>query len=261
VNAAVKAVAPDICFHLAAVSAIAQASEDPRLAWAVNLHGTLHLAGAIRAHAPDCVLLHVSSADAYGASFQSGVALDEFALLAPINTYGVTKAAADLAIGAFASEGMRAIRLRPFNHTGPGQSDAFVISAFARQIAAISLGQQAPIIEVGSLDSERDFLDVNDVCEAYALCAAAVADLPSGTIFNIASGRPRRIGDILARLLELADVSAEVRPNPKRMRSSDLPTATGDAGCVRRALGWTPVVKWDDTLHSVIRYWRDLLTR
>ena len=133
-DAEVAALRPDACVHLAAVSAIRQASADPDRAWRVNLHGTLHLAESVLAEAPSCRFLHVSSADAYGLSFRAGAPLDEGAPLAPADTYGATKAAADLAIGALALRGLAAIRFRPFNHTGPGQSEEFAVPAFAAQL-------------------------------------------------------------------------------------------------------------------------------
>ncbi|MBO0711710.1 MAG: GDP-mannose 4,6-dehydratase, partial [Acetobacteraceae bacterium] len=138
VGALVREIRPDVCIHLAAVSAVNAARRDAALTWRVNLHGTLWLAEAILAEAPECRLLLVSSADVYGGSFRIGRPLDETAPPAPANIYAATKAAADLAIGALvAAEGLRAIRLRPFNHTGPGQTAQFAVPAFARQIARI----------------------------------------------------------------------------------------------------------------------------
>src|SRR6185437_13750265 len=102
--------------------------------------------------------------------------------LAPINAYGATKAAADLALGSMAEHGLRCVRLRPFNHTGPGQSEQFVVAAFARQIARIAAGLQPPLLEVGNIDTRRDFLDVRDVCSAYAACIERAATLAPGTI-------------------------------------------------------------------------------
>ena len=136
VEDAVRVGAPDACIHLAAVSAINAARQEPDLAWKVNFHGTMHLAWALSKFSPSCQMLFVSSSDAYGASFQAGQALDESAPLAPLNIYGQTKAAADLALGGMAAQGLRVVRLRPFNHTGPGQSANFVIPAFARQIGS-----------------------------------------------------------------------------------------------------------------------------
>jgi nucleoside-diphosphate-sugar epimerase len=201
-------------------------------------------------------LLFPSSADAYGASFKCGRALDERAPLAPMNVYGATKAAADLALGAMVSDGLRVIRARPFNHTGSGQSAEFVMPAFARQIARIEAGLQAPLLRVGALDSQRDFLDVRDVCTAYAACLSHGADLPPGTILNIASGIPRRIGDILDALRCLSGVEMEIETEQARLRVGDIPSATGDATEARIRLNWAPRIDWDQTLHDVLIDWR-----
>ena len=205
VTAAILAeVAPTCCVHLAAISSIMHAAQDQALAWQVNLHGALNLAQAILAHTPDCQMLFVSSADAYGASFRAGVPLDESAALAPMSLYGATKAAADLALGALANQGLRVVRLRPFNHVGAGQSADFAVASFARQLARIGAGLQPPVLQVGRLDTFRDFLDVRDVCAAYIACMARRDVIPPGTIINIASGQARRIGTVLQDLIDLA---------------------------------------------------------
>ena len=255
-EAAVAAARPDAVVHLAAVAAPMDARRDPARAWQVNLHGTLTLARVVMALVPDAVLLFAGTADAYGASFRAGVPLDEQAPLAPLNTYGATKAAADLALGALAAEGLRVVRARPFNHTGPGQTEAFVVPAFARQVARIAAGLQPPVIEVGALEPERDFLDVRDVSAAYARLLAA--DLPPGAIVNLASGVPRRVGSVLDDLLRLGGVAAEVRADPGRMRGVDIPRAVGDAG-LARGLGWVPAIAWERTLGDVLAYWTDRL--
>lgn len=255
--AAVEKVAPDACVHLAGVTAVGQARAQPDLAWQVNLHGTVNLARAVLAAAPECRFLMISSAEAYGASFRQFARVNEAAALAPMNTYAATKAAADLAIGAMVTDGLRAIRLRPFNHTGPGQTDAFVVPAFARQIARIEAGLQPPVIRTGALEPSRDFLDVRDVCVAYAMCLTQPETvLPSGAILNLASGVPRRIGDVLVDLCRIAGIEAEIETEFGRLRQSDIPLACGDAGLARDCLGWSPAIAWPQTLRDVLDDWR-----
>ena len=257
VRAGIAASRPEAVVHLAAIAAPAAARADPDAAWRVNLHGTMNLARAVLAEAPECMLLFAGSADAYGRSFAAGRKLDESAALEPLNTYGATKAAADLALGAMASEGLRVIRARPFNHTGPGQTEAFVVAAFARQVARITAGLQENVINVGALDPLRDFLDVRDVCACYAAVLERAADLPPGLILNIASGQPRRIGDILRDLLEAGRVQAEIRTDTTRLRPSDIPLAAGDASRARSLLGWAPRIPWTQTLADVLADWCD----
>jgi GDP-4-dehydro-6-deoxy-D-mannose reductase len=256
VEAAVQEASPDVCIHLAAVSTVRGAERDEDHAWQVNLHGSLHVARAIMRHAPDCLMLFISSADAYGSSFRSGIPVTEDVALAPMSTYAATKAAADLALGSMAELGLRCVRLRPFNHTGPGQSEQFVVAAFARQIARIAAGLQPPLLEVGNIDTRRDFLDVRDVCSAYAACIERAATLAPGTILNLASGQARKIGDILSELQSLADVALEVCIDPTRVRKSDVASACGDATLARETLGWAPAIPWQRTLQDVLDDWR-----
>lgn len=252
----IRADPPDACIHLGAISAIPAAQNKPDAAWQINLHGTISLARTLLTEAPQCTMLFSSTADAYGRSFQAGHPVTEETALAPANTYGATKAAADLALGAMVGEGLRVIRVRPFNHTGPGQSPAFVVAAFARQVALIAAGRQAPVMKVGALDPLRDFLDVRDVCAAYVLCLERADDLPPGIILNIASGIPRRIGSILDDLQAIAGTSATVEIDRARLRPSDTPTASGDSSVARSLLGWMPRMTWEQTLTDVFNDWR-----
>jgi GDP-4-dehydro-6-deoxy-D-mannose reductase len=256
VDALVREVRPDACVHLAAVATVPAARHDPGHAWRVNLHGSLALAAALLEHSSNCVLLYVSSGEIYGKSFRAGIPLDETAAAAPMNAYAATKAAADLALGAMAGDGLRVIRLRPFNHTGPGQSADFVLPAFARQVARIEAQLQPPTMHVGALDPRRDFLDVRDVCEAYVACLERADAIAPGTIFNIASGTPRRIGDILQQLLDLAGVTAKPEIGAALLRPSEIPIAAGNANAARVALGWHAAIPWQQTLREVLADWR-----
>jgi GDP-4-dehydro-6-deoxy-D-mannose reductase len=257
IRAMVHDTKPDICIHLGAITTVQAAQESESDAWLVNLHGTLAVARAIRDHAPDCTLLFASSAEAYGNSFRDGNALTESAALAPTNVYGVTKAAADLALGAMAEQGLRVVRLRPFNHTGPGQEPLFVVPAFARHVARIAAGLQDPVVTVGNMEARRDFLDVRDVCTAYLACIRYRDELPPGTIFNLSSGQPRRIGDILNDLLALAEVNVAIRVDPALLRPTDLPITRGNADKARTMIGWQPAIPWQETLRDVITDWQE----
>ncbi len=257
VHSAVKAAAPDACVHLAGITTLGQAREDPDLAWQVNLHGTLNLARAVLAEAPACRFLYVSTSEVYGASFRGGVPVTELTPLAPMNTYAASKAAADLAIGAMVNEGLRAIRVRPFNHTGPGQTEAFVVPAFARQMTRIEAGLQPARMKVGALEPARDFLDVRDICTAYIACLTQPnSALPPGTILNLASGIPRRIGDILQAMVRLAGIEVAVESDVGLLRPSDIPLACGDSSRAHQLLGWAPRIAWEQTLTDVLAYWR-----
>ncbi|TIO54740.1 MAG: NAD-dependent epimerase/dehydratase family protein [Mesorhizobium sp.] len=257
IDDAVREVHPTALVHLAAVAAPSDARNDPRHAWDVNVTGTMNLAESVMRHAPEARFVYVGSSEAYGASFQSATGpVTENTPLRPVDVYGATKAAADLMIGQMSYDGLRAIRFRPFNHTGPGQADTYVVSDFARQVAEILSGKREPVIHVGNLEAERDFLDVRDVVRAYAI--AAIQDSKTGPdcVYNIASGRPRRIRDILDMLISQSGIEIEVRADPKRLRPNEIPVACGDASKAHEKLKWTPLVPFEQTIADVLDYWR-----
>ncbi|EAS51470.1 putative NAD-dependent epimerase/dehydratase [Aurantimonas manganoxydans SI85-9A1] len=255
---AVKVARPTAVVHLAAMAAPAEANRSPRRAWDVNLTGAMNVAEAVLRHAPEARFVNAGSSEAYGDAFLSTDApLTESAPLQPTSVYGATKAAADLMVGQMAHDGLKSVRFRPFNHTAPRQADTYVVSAFARQIADIMAGKQAPVVAVGSLEAERDFLDARDVVRAYAI-AALDPSVPVGpsSVYNLASGRAWRIGDILDHLVELSGRDIEVRVDPARLRPNLVPRAVGNPEAASRALGWRPEIAFEDTLRDVLRFWR-----
>jgi GDP-4-dehydro-6-deoxy-D-mannose reductase len=229
VAAHVKATTPDIVVHLAAVSAVTTSVTAPRYAWDVNLGGTLNLVLAMQAHAPEAHLLYVSSAEVYGASLKSGASATEQVLLQPMNPYAASKAAADILVRQAAAAGLSTTIMRPFNHTGAGQSETFVAPSFAAH-----------------------FLDVEDVVRAYTMALDARATLEPGEVFNVASGKAVRIGDLLERLLSQARTPIEVRVDPGRLRRAPIATAIGDSTHLRQTLGWSPQISLEDTLAAVL---------
>jgi GDP-4-dehydro-6-deoxy-D-mannose reductase len=252
VEDAIAGTSPTHIVHLAGIAAPIAANADPEETWRTHLYGTLNIARVILKRAPDCWLIHVGSGLVYGESAKAGRALDENALLAPIDEYSSTKAAADLALGALTRTGLKCIRLRPFNHTGPGQSEAFVVPAFAMQIARIEARLAPPIIRVGNLEAQRDFLDVRDVAGAYALVMKNLQRLESGCVLNVASGIPRRISDILASLVARSRVEISVEHDPERQRAGDLPVLVGDASRARKLLHWKPEYSFEETLTALL---------
>ena len=251
VDTLVRRIRPTAVIHLAGMSSPVKARIETRAAWDVNLFGTMNLAEAVLRHVPEARFINAGSAEIYGESFNAGNgALSEEAPLAPLNPYATTKAAADLLLGQLAGAGLAAVRFRPFNHTGPGQSTAFAVPAFASQIAAAERGGE-PVIRVGNLEARRDFLDVRDVVEAYLL-AVTVPSLPRGAVLNLASGEPRRIGDALDAMLRLSRVPMRIECDETLMRPSDVPVTRGEASRARALLGWRPTISWEQTIRDVL---------
>lgn len=248
---------PTHVLNLSGIAAPAVASADPEGAWRVNVDGVRMLASSILDHVPEAVLVNAGSGLIYGASFATRKPLDENALVAPFDEYGATKGAADLALGALVRRGLRCVRMRPFNHIGPGQSEDFVIAAFAAQVARIEAGLAPPVLRVGNLDAERDFVDVRDIVDAYALALRAGTELPPGVIINLASGVSRRIKDLLDMLLAMSRVTTiTIETDSDRLRPSDLPWVAGDATRARSLLGWIAKEPIETTLADVLEDWR-----
>ena len=252
----VAEVRPTHTLHLAALASVHQALEAPAAAWRINLCGSINLAEALARHAPGGTLVQVSTAEVYGRSFTAGEPLDEAAPLAPANPYAKAKAAAESAVQDVAGTQLRVLVLRPFNHTGPGQDERFVVPAFAAQIARIERGLSEPVLRVGNLAAERDFLDARDVARAYVEVLRRADELPMRLVLNVASGVPRRIEDILGSLKALARRDFTVEPNRTRMRPSEIPRAVGSRAAIEAVLDWRPEIPWQDTLAAVLDDWR-----
>lgn len=253
VERSIREIRPDYLVHLAAISNVPRSFADPRTTWVVNVIGTLNILEAIKRAKLDTRVLLVSSSEVYGQSFARGVPLDEEAPTHPMNPYAASKLAAEVLTDPYVSHGMRLVIARPFNHIGRGQSPGFAIPSFAGQLAAIATGRQPAVISVGNLDAQRDFLHVTDVVRAYRDLLVAFDSLPVGSIFNVCSGTPRRIGDVLDALVQLSGLTVQIEQDPTRMRPSDIPIAVGDSTRLRRVTGWRPAMTWTATLDDCLR--------
>ena len=249
--AALAPLAPDLIVHLAAQASVAQSEKAKGETWDANFGMTRALGQATAAAAPQSVFLFVSTGEVYGASFKAGPANEQTALL-PTNPYARAKVAAELVLVDTLHADNRLIIARPFNHTGPGQDARFVLPSFAAQIAAIEAGRAAPKIMVGNLDAIRDFSDVRDVCNAYALLAdQALMNGLRGT-FNIASGEPRVLGDILQLLLAQSRTAIVVETDPARLRPNDIPVVASSSALLHNTTGWQRAFSFEQTLSDLL---------
>jgi GDP-4-dehydro-6-deoxy-D-mannose reductase len=245
-------VEPDAIIHLAAQSSVAASKDDPQLTYRVNYLGTLSvLQGAAACSNAPRVLL-IGSADQYGPQEENTAAFREDSPIRPSSPYAHSKAEADRIGAAFASQGLPVVRIRAFNHTGAGQSDAFVLSSFARQVAEIEAGKREPVMRVGNLDSVRDFLDVGDVVDAYLRLLDPKLEIDA---YNVSSGVGVRLGDMLERLLAPLSDKPRIEIDPARFRPTDY--SVGDSSRLRNATGWAPHVPIEQTLMSLLDYWRE----
>lgn len=259
VDVLVSQLKPTHVIHLAGQASVPRSFQMPLETYQLNTMGTAHLLEAVCCHAPDARVLCIGSADPYGASFSAGAAVAEDAALQPLNPYAGSKAAAEMVALDYASRGMDLLRLRPFNHTGPGQSDAFVVSAFAKQIAEIQLGLKPPVVEVGNLEAQRDFSDVRDMVAAYAQLLTLDTGLSAGTAINLGAGEARSICSVLNDLIALSTREIEVVQDPARMRPNDIPLVLADVSRAR-SLGWENKIPWQVTLKDMLDFWRAQLS-
>ncbi len=248
---------PDLVFHLAAQSSVAFSWQHPLETLKVNAEGTVHLLETLRTIQPTPRVVLIGSGEQYGMIQPEDNPIREECPFRPANPYAVSKCAQDLyGYQYFAAYHLPVVRARPFNHFGPRQSSTFVIANFARQIALIEAGKAQPVLRVGNLQGQRDFLPVEDVVDAYL----ALADLGQpGEAYNIGSGQPRSIQSILDLLLTLTNVRVDIAIDPALVRPVDIPLLAADASLLRVHTGWLPAVPFEVALQRTLEYWRDVV--
>ncbi len=244
----VAAARPDVVYHLAAQAHVGRSWEDPATTLHGNLAMTLNMLEAVRAQAPSAVFLLVGSSEEYGPPLQVPTTEDE--LLRPANPYAVSKASCDLLGGLYAgAHGLRVIRARAFNHSGPGQEPVYAIASFARQVA---LGGDPVRVVTGNADTRRDYTDVRDVVRAYRLLAAR----GEPGIFNICSGVSFSAREVVATLGRVAGVEVIHEVDPARVRPNEVLEVRGSFARLHEATGWEPSIPFEQTLLDTVEYWR-----
>jgi GDP-4-dehydro-6-deoxy-D-mannose reductase len=247
----------DAVLHLAAQSSVADSFSNPGSTYEINFLGTANLLETLNAGGFAGPFLLVSTGEVYGSVTPSRAKLQEGAALRPASPYAVSKLAAEfLCLQWSLTSKIRAMVARPFVQIGPGQADRFVISSFARQIAEIKLGKIAPRIQAGNLSVIRDFLDVRDAVRAYE---TLLRKEPAG-VFNVCSGTPRRLADVLEQMLKIAGIRAMIEEDKNRMRPFDPPELVGDPENLGAATGWAPKIPFETTLADIISYWEKQLS-
>ena len=244
---------PERIYHLAAFSSVVESTRDPRHCYQINFGGTENLLEVWRQFGFDSRMLLVSSSNVYGVAGGVELPLRETSPLRPENPYGGSKIASEFLAMQFGfSYGLPIVRARPFQHTGPRQSSAYVVSGLARQVAEIVHGSRPPIVEVGNPQVARDFSDVRDVARGYALLLERGR---AGEVYQLCSGRAVSIGSIIEKLIAKAGASIEVRLDPAKARRGESQELWGDNSKARSETGWSPHYTLEETLDSVLDYW------
>lgn len=250
-----KEVRPDRIFHLAAQSFVLTSWKLPMEVLETNIMGQLNLLEGVRSLGLDPLIHIAGSSEEYGLVQPEDIPVKEETPLRPLSPYGVSKVVQDLlGFQYFKSYGMRIIRTRGFNHTGPRRGSVFVTSDFAHQISLIEKKRIKPVIRVGNLEAVRDFTDVRDMMRGYWL---ALEKGEPGEVYNIASGKGFKIREVLDCLLKLSGVEVKIEEDPEKMRPSDVPILIGDSHKFREKSGWRPEIPFEKTLRDILDYWRE----
>lgn len=249
-------VAPDAVAHLAGESSVGASFADPLGAWDVNLGGTLALLEALRAAGPRTPALVVSSGEVHGRVAPDELPVGPDTPMRPLSPYGASKAAADLAAAQYrAAYGLPALRVRAFNHIGPGQDRRFVLPSVARQIAAAEHeGRPSVEVRVGNLDTRRDFSDVRDIVRAYLLI------LERGdpdAVYMACSGRSRPVRDLVEGLASLGRIPVSFASEAGLQRAGEQPDLYGSPVRLREDTGWAPEIPLETTLADILDWWRE----
>ena len=250
----VESFRPDYVFHLAAQSSVSRSWEDPLSTYHIALVGQCNLCDAVRATGKEAVIHVACSAEEYGTVRAEELPISEDHPLQPASPYALSKVIQDYhALFCHRAFGLRTIRTRTFNLTGPGQSPQFVVSDFARQIAEAEAGKREPVIRVGNLEARRDFSDVRDLVRAYWVLASRGE---AGEVYNVCSGKDHSIKEILDMLVSMSRVPIQVEVDPGRLREVDIPVLKGDNGRMLALVGSTPIRPLEETLADVLEWWR-----
>ncbi|MCU0270685.1 MAG: GDP-mannose 4,6-dehydratase [Acidimicrobiales bacterium] len=243
---------PDVVYHLGGFSDVGGSWANPVETFQVNADGTLHVLQAC-VQAKVQRVLAVSSADVYGRVTLAELPLTEDAPLRPVSPYAASKIAADyLAMQAHLGYGLEVLRVRAFNHLGPGQTNRFVAPALAERIALNEL-EGGEVVPVGNLTPRRDFTDVRDVVRAYRMLVEAGEP---GEAYNVCSNHDIAISELADRLVAMADRPMRLEGDPSLQRPVDVPVLRGDYTHLHKTTGWEPEISIEQTLADILADWR-----
>ena len=243
---------PNEVYHLAAISSVVESWNGPRNTFEVNVVGTYNLLAACLPLASQPRFLNVSTGQVYALT---GERLGEDAPVRPGNPYAASKLMAELLLYQFPPEQQkRVVTVRPFNHTGPGQTSDYALSDFARQVAEIEAGLRPPVLKTGELHLERDFSDVRDVARAYVMLLDRGR---GGEIYNVCSGTARPLSSACAVLQSLTSVELMTQTVPEKVRPGQPPRVYGDPSKVKAETGWSPTISWETMLGDLLQGWRE----
>ncbi|MCL4448646.1 MAG: GDP-mannose 4,6-dehydratase [Actinobacteria bacterium] len=247
---ALEVTKPEIVYHLAAFTHVGHSWDEPDRVMQVNIVGTHNLLEAVRKLKDIPRVLLVSSSEVYGVPAAGNLPLTEEAPFAPVTPYAASKAASEmLGVAAWLGRGVEVIRLRPFNHIGPGQDVSFVVAGLAQRIKD-ARDNAITTLSVGNLYPRRDFTDVRDVVRAYRMLGQKGKP---GDVYNVCSGKDVSIEQIVIDLMDISGIRLSLIPDPKLQRNVDIPIIYGDPTKLKLTTDWEPQISLQSTLEEVIK--------
>ncbi len=244
---------PDVVVNLASITTVRETFEDPEKTYQIGFYGTLNLLAALKEYGFKGRMLNISSSEVYGFPKDDQLPITEEMALSPMSPYSVSKIAAEALCYQWSqTESFEILTARPFTHIGPGQSDRFSISNFAKQIAEIMLGRKRPVMRAGSMDTTRDFTDVRDVVRAYILL---LDQGRNGGVYNVCSGRESHMRVLLDTLIEHSGLSITVEEEQSLTRDKEQLRICGSYERLYNDTGWRPEIPLPKSLSDILEYW------
>ena len=250
----IQEIEPDVIFHLAADSSVASSFNNPVSIMHNNITSQINIFEAVRSLNLTTRIVVAGSSEEYGLVKKSDIPVTESCSFNPLSTYAVSKVSQDmLAYQYYKSYDMDIVRVRSFNLTGPGRPYSYALSSFAYQIAQIEKRSQCGIISVGNLNVSRDYIDVRDAVKGYVQIAQKA---PSGSVYNLCSGKAYCLRELLDILITFSTSDITVKVDPEKFRPSDIPIMQGDNTKITNEIGWSPSIDVHSTLLDLLNYWR-----
>ena len=250
----VESTAPNFVVNLASVTTVRESFANPAQTYEIGFIGTLNLLKCLKAVGFKGRMLNISSSEVYGFPTDDELPIKETAPLRPMSPYSVGKVATEALCYQWSqTEQFEIVTARPFTHIGPGQSEKFAISTFAKQMAEILSKQREPIIQVGNLQTTRDLTDVRDVVRAYK---ELLEKGSNGEIYNVCSGKEINLRAIVDELMRLTGVPVTIRHDEQLLRAAEQRRTCGSFEKIRKEIGWSPRIPLTRTLQDTLSYWR-----
>ena len=251
----IKSKSPDYVINLASLTTVKETIENPMLTYDIGFTGTLNILNALKETGFNGRMLQISSSEVYGHPVPKQLPIRETEPFRPQSPYAVCKTAAEMLCYQWSqTELFEIVRVRPFTHIGPGQSERFAIANFARQIAEIKTGKKNPVIKIGNLDATRDFTDVRDVVDAYEMLLLGGAN---GDVYNVCSSREIQTGELLERMIKYSGKDIDIIRDESLMRPTEHQRVLGSNQKIDETVGWQPKISLDKTVADTIDYWID----